>query len=145
MKTIFKILFSGILLANLSCTHSDDGKKNPELDENHRTSIVNKLKYELKTADLLDGFDGSERVLESSVVEIDGKFYLRTVFDNEYTATTLLKYDASNNSLIEDGITCTSKICATSNGCVPDASGVKCSSCGGGIGDCTKTVTYPTN
>ena len=60
-------------------------------------------------------------------------------FHSDEITTTLLKIE--NETMLKyAGISCTSKVCATNSGWVPDKDGKKCTECPWSA-DCTKTVT----
>ena len=78
-------------------------------------------------------------IIESTELQkIDGSYYLISFHGKERTAT-LLRVEGET-TLKYAGISCTSKSCPTSDSCVPDKDGEKCSACPRGS-DCTKTVT----
>ena len=56
-----------------------------------------------------------------------------------YVSKTRLKF--SGNSLLTEGITCTTRECSSLPVCVPNDTGDACTYCY----DCTKTVTGPVN
>ncbi|MGH1383870.1 hypothetical protein [Kordia sp.] len=70
--------------------------------------------------------------------KIEDTYYLSSYHGDEIT-TTLLKVE-NETQLKYAGISCTSKSCATSDGCVPHKDGKKCTKCPWSA-DCTKTVT----
>ncbi|WP_298519915.1 hypothetical protein [uncultured Kordia sp.] len=70
--------------------------------------------------------------------KIDDAYYLSSYHGDEIT-TTLLKVE-NGIDLKYAGISCTSKSCATSDGCVPHKDGKKCTKCPWSA-DCTKIVT----
>ena len=135
-----KILFFIVGLMSVSCLSQD--------------YFVNETDAKFKAIDAKEILKNLERDLNASrpefnikfesseVIKIDEVYYLRAV-SGEYISTTLLEKD-SKGILFSRGISCTSSVCANSDGCIPTTSGKSCTRCGGGIGDCTKTVSTGT-
>jgi len=75
---------------------------------------------------------------DTKLKKIDDTYYLAMYHGDEIT-TTLLRVE--NGALLKyAGISCTSKSCATNDGCIPHSNGKKCTKCKLSR-DCTKTVT----
>tara|TARA_R100000789_G_scaffold46331_1_gene47048 strand:+ start:528 stop:971 length:444 start_codon:yes stop_codon:yes gene_type:complete len=146
MKKILIFLFSLSIVACSNSNNDDLQEVKPDqgvnliqnLSKSESAETIAKL--EEKVASTLDpniSFDSSE------LKKINDRYYLVSKH-GEFTTTSLLKIKsnkASNEVLEFDGISCTSKTCATSNGCIPHESGTKCTPCNFGTGDCTKTVS----
>lgn len=134
MKT-FLILFASIFI--VSCSTHDDfvNETDAILHSVDAKEILKNLERDLNASrpEFNIKFESSE------VIKIDEVYYLRAV-SGEYISTTLLEKD-SKGMLFSRGISCTSSVCANTDGCIPTTSGKSCTSCGGGIGDCTKTVS----
>lgn len=89
----------------------------------------------------LQGIDAQLKQL--AFVKTDSVFVLRAK-GNEWTSTLLLVETSSigaSKTLAASKISCTSKDCANTNGCLPNFWGTKCTKCNYGFGDCKKTVT----
>ncbi len=71
---------------------------------------------------------------------INGAYYLMAS-GTPYSSAILLNCAVATGDLTTSSISCTSKTCATSDGCIPNKDGKSCTSCGWGTGDCTKTVS----
>lgn len=78
----------------------------------------------------------------SKVISVNGLPYLRSYSEDGYVSTTALEpvYSTQRGgiSLRTKGVTCTTKACATNDGCVPAGDGKSCTSC---LWDCSKSVT----
>lgn len=135
--TMKKILFVIMSIIFLSCSSQDDfiNETDARMDAVAAEGILQNLERSLNEArpELKIKFESSK------VIKVDGVYYLRAK-SGEYISTTLLERD-KDGYLHSKGISCTSKACGTTNGCVPDSDGKKCTSCLAGMGDCTKTVT----
>ena len=79
------------------------------------------------------------KIENSFLKEIEGKPYLVSMY-GDYRTNSLLEKDSKTMKYVYGGISCTSKTCATTDGCVPKDK-KKCTPCMGGAGDCVKTVT----
>jgi len=69
----------------------------------------------------------------------DGTEYFIRAIGPQYVSTVLLKKNL-DSSFSPEGISCTSEVCATTNGCVPKKDKKSCTECSV-LGHCTKTVT----
>lgn len=77
--------------------------------------------------------DGYELIYDKD----EGDFFIRTSYNNDYKSTTALIN--TDNSLRLDEVSCTSKACSGSDSqCQPK--GKHCTSCNGGVSDCTRTT-----
>ncbi|MEM6720117.1 MAG: hypothetical protein AAF611_12405 [Bacteroidota bacterium] len=75
---------------------------------------------------------------EVKLKKIDDTYYLSMKHGDQVT-TTLLKVE-NGTTLTYAGISCTSKSCSTTDGCIPAKDKKKCTKCPWST-DCTKTVT----
>lgn len=120
-----------------SCT----SQKQYTLSDSEKEKIVHIVENSLKQEIYLD----TERVahevkiLESFLKKIDDKAYLVSLH-GEYITHSLLKENSQTKEYVYAGISCTSKQCASSSGCVPKNE-TECTPCGYGAGDCTKIVS----
>lgn len=143
MKTKLAALFSLCLLSiwYISCEKNDS-------PPNENSSVVGNIingeltlgvdkKSELNKWEKSLAKEGIDANLDDVMLfTANGNHYMRAT-GNGLTSTTLLRV-GDGGTLYSLGITCTSKVCATTSGCVPIDS-KRCSSCWSG--DCTKTVS----
>lgn len=122
----------------ISCDR-DNKKDGYELSDSERERIESIVENSLKAEFYLQARRPSSeiKIEKSFLKEIEGKTYLVSIY-KEYRTNSLLKEDEETMRYIYEGISCTSKACSNSDGCVP-ISETRCSDCG--FGDCTKTVT----
>ena len=91
----------------------------------------------------LKTYNISESEYQSSkIISVNGLPYLRSYSEDGYVSTTALEPVYSKErggiALKTRGVTCTTKACATDDGCIPAGDGKSCTSC---LWDCTKSVT----
>ncbi|ADX68525.1 hypothetical protein [Weeksella virosa] len=159
LKTFFFYLFLAFIF---SCSSDDIKNKNSlqdEINSKAESSIIGKKIASIKNGNirllasdtsinkgvknLIDPSDQNNiSYNRSTIVNIDNMYYLRSYSNDGLVTTTLLEEEEESNNgevnLLVAGISCTSKACSGTNGCVPNANKKSCSSC---LGDCTKTVT----
>lgn len=112
-----------------------DGKMTLTLD---KATAIAKMESILKKENINADFDNV------FLFAANDSYYMRAT-GGGLTSTTLLRVAEEDldgdGDLVTIGITCTSKACASSSGCVPTKNKKQCTECGGGAGDCTKTVS----
>lgn len=127
-----------VVFSLISCDkyNKKDGYKLSDSERERIESIVeNSLEADFY---LRAGRPSSEFKIEKSFLkEIEGKTYLVSIH-KEYRTNSLLKENEETMQYVYAGISCTSKGCSNTDGCIPKTE-TKCSDCGSG--DCTKTVT----
>ncbi len=126
------LIYLGLLaLFFLACTSNDD--------QEFELKDISDLQTSIQLLEI--NLSASESVpityQRHELLQIEGEIYLRS-HSKEYITTSLLEKDL-NNGLRFVGISCSSRHCSSTTGCVPDPSGKSCSDCH--EGDCTKTVT----
>ncbi|MFV0177921.1 hypothetical protein OBK27_13415 [Empedobacter falsenii] len=127
--------------ANAKIENSIVGGKIANIKDGKINLLVSKASINKGIENLIDPVnENSLSYNESKIINIDNSYYLRSLSDNGLVTTTLLEESNNNGniSLLVGGISCTSKACAGTNGCVPAANKKSCTSC---LGDCTKNVT----
>lgn len=137
-KLLFSLFISFLLI---SCNKEDKKEERYTLSDSEKEKIESIVENTLRT-ELFSHVSrpASEIKVENSFFkEIEGKPYLVSIYD-DYRTNSLLEKDSQRMEYVYAGISCTSKICSTSDGCVPKDD-KKCTSCMGGAGDCVKTVT----
>lgn len=133
-----------------SCTVNDENLtlENYSLDSQKQREFQKFLLIDLKHARPED-FDSSVKITKSKIEKIDGIFYLRTSFSNNFVSTTLLRISEENGdsnfnqrfvtaSFEVAEVTCTSSLCTSGSGCIPKWNG-DCSDCTTGSKDCTRS------
>lgn len=139
----FNLLSLFILLFIASC---DNGNKKIEtftLSDSEKDKIVGVVEQAIRTR--LHSEAGrpvtevNVKVENTHLKEIDGKSYLVSVY-KDYVTHSLLDKNYETYQYMYAGISCTSSKCSSSDGCIPE-SGEKCTPCGYGAGDCSKTVS----
>lgn len=76
---------------------------------------------------------------ESYEIKKINNTYILFSYSEGYTSKSLLRVNKNELYFADDSITCTSKACATTNGCLPYDWNTRCTQRSGG--DCTKSVT----
>ncbi|WP_047415760.1 hypothetical protein [Cellulophaga sp. Hel_I_12] len=130
----------------LSCSNDDQKDVEPTISADEIARI-----NELVAADLMVQFKvadpsySKEVKFTSTAVEIiDGEYFLVST-SSELKTTTLLKVVETTQenklalSLVDAGVSCTSKVCISGLGCTPNSSNLSCRECPGG--DCARTIT----
>ncbi|MDO5656665.1 MAG: hypothetical protein Q4G27_11065 [Flavobacteriaceae bacterium] len=152
------LIYLSLAFFLLSCNNDDKIKIN-QLSEKiissdlHRTGINQGIigKYtngqivldyssddmlEIFEQDLMDIYNETKPV-SVKVIEINNKDYLR-FFNNDETVSTIELF--TENNIVYTGKTvCTSKICASGGGCIPD--GEYCTKCEKLAEDCVRTTS----
>lgn len=135
----------------VSCSDSDKGDIKADgytLNESEKNKIVSVVENTLSVmiseeassvGGAVEALPLPVKVEKSYIKEIDGEAILVSVY-KDYRANSLLKKVSSTKSYHYDGISCVSKKCSDSDGCIPDGK-TRCTPCRYGAGDCTKTVT----
>lgn len=134
----FKLL-SLLFIALLMSCNKDIKREGYTLSDSEKEKIESIVENSLKAEFYSQvGKPSSEIKIEKSFLkEMKGKTYLVSIH-KEYRTNSLLKEDVETMRYIYAGISCTSKGCSNTDGCVPKTE-TKCSDCG--FGDCTKTIT----
>ncbi|MGB3344682.1 MAG: hypothetical protein WBA61_12305 [Aequorivita sp.] len=147
MKNMILLLIVTLTLPLLnSCTVKDRNLDSGDysLDAKEQSEFQKSLLINLQHARPQD-FDADVKITESKIENIDGIFYLRTFFNNNFVSTTLLRISEDNGSLgmridpLPYGITCTSSSCHSGSGCTPKLNG-DCTDCNSGSKDCTRSL-----
>ena len=119
----------------LACSNDKETLSEPTLND-----IAN---FELIIENLETSVSAAENEViiyeNHEIIQIENKTYLRS-YGGDYITTTSLETIADGR-LQSRGVSCTSKQCATTSGCIPNSAQTGCTSCGGGLGDCVKTVS----
>lgn len=147
MKNLILLLIVTLTLPFLnSCTDNDENLASGvySLDAKEQKEFQKFLLIDLRHARPQD-FDAEVKITESKIENIDGIFYLRTFFNNNFVSTTLLRISEDNGNsglgkrftTLPNGITCTSSSCHSGSGCTPKQNG-DCTDCNSGSKDCTR-------
>ncbi|WP_298427019.1 hypothetical protein [uncultured Kordia sp.] len=131
-KRIFALVLTCALLT-ISCSSDDLTIEEMTLSKAEQYAIV-----KLVSTNLSVGKSAPVVISSVKLKKIEDSYYLSSYHGDKIT-TTLLKIEG-DTTLKYAGISCTSKACSTTDGCVPDKDGKKCAKCPW-AGDCTKTVT----
>ncbi|RRC96894.1 hypothetical protein EII28_11860 [Fusobacterium nucleatum] len=136
------LLFSLFVLSLLLSCNKDKKEEQYTLSDSEKEKIESIVENTLRT-ELFShtGRPASDVKIENSFLQnIDGKPYLVSMY-GEYRTNSLLEENSKTMEYVYGGISCTSKRCATTRGCVPSDDKLSCTECMSGLGDCTKTVT----
>jgi len=128
--TLFLVFSLGFAYAQELVQEDDSGNPSLVVDDGELISSINNF---LNTQAGFDPEVTSILIVESD----DGGYYLQAK-GSEYKVTIGLEEDGGTGIFIFAGITCTTKTCFATDGCVPEANKIKCSPC---QGDCIKTTT----
>lgn len=151
-----------LLLAIITISfYSCDGEKTDNNDADAKTSLESRNSQEL----VIGEFDANENFtftideetllknwntnlsilskIEADLTSItvfkeDDQFYIRAS-GPEYSSTILLHLE--DNKAFGGKVACTSKVCATSTGCIPKSDNLSCTACSQPTNNCTKTVS----
>lgn len=73
------------------------------------------------------------------IIDVNNNKYLRFYNEDNTLSTIELIVDSTSHKIILGSTICTSDVCVSGGGCVPD--GVYCTECNGGLGDCKRTTS----
>jgi hypothetical protein len=136
MKNISFITLILVVFIFNACSKNELQIDEFSLPKSEKESIVKMLETNLSI-----DTDTEINIESTELKKINDSYYLVSTHADKIT-TTLLEVTDDNN-LVYAGISCTSVKCATTGGCIPDKSGIKCTPCevSQGQGDCKKMVT----